>query len=550
MLALWALLVVLVASPLRDSSEVRPDLGALLSPARRSPAMQQQIILGDCLDVFANERNVPAFVSDPPANISFMGRSWDRAHPVDDYVLPCVPRSKAHDRELRSEESFIRYWSTRYAMAYDIADQHAINIVWTLPRTSHQTANALRAAGWRIKDNVVHLFGTGWAKSGNALAPGQEGWLLAVKGKPDLDTDACRVPRGGEPRAGHNGTATSHARGEFAQPYQPGDAAKHTRTGGSLPKNALLSHCEKCVRVGSKSVKGTPARDKRGEFHGAYKLDPRASVRDDVHHGFGDNGTESVPAWHCLAGCVCGARSKWDPEKPLPRCPCGETWRWLCAVAEVNEQSGNRPGMSGGGKHRDGYSGGLFGAIDCDATTYADQGGGARFFNTFSYLSKCSSSERHAGCENLFWRANKKNPFGFDQVTREEWEALPTYGGNGKDMRESPAHRRHDSKDIGTRAQGNVHPTVKSYRLMHWLHSLTGAKRILDFTAGSGTGMLTAAIDGIEWLGAEICPEAITIAQARHAFWTGLSHEARRAMVEESVVPSRFEPDERQRSLF
>ena len=33
------------------------------------------------------------------------------------------------------------------------------------------------------------------------------------------------------------------------------------------------------------------------------------------------------------------------------------------------------------------------------------------------------------------------------------------------------------------RAQGNVHPTVKSYRLMHWLHSLTGAKKIVDLCA-------------------------------------------------------------------
>ena len=158
--------------------------------------IRQTILQGDCLDVLANERNVPAIVADPPANIAFMGRSWDRAHPCNDYVLPCTPRSKAHERELRSEESFIRYWSLRYAMAYDIADQHASAIIWTLPRTSYQTAIAMRRAGWDIRDNIVHLFGTGWAKTGNALAPGQEGWLLATKGKPDLDIDACMGAKG------------------------------------------------------------------------------------------------------------------------------------------------------------------------------------------------------------------------------------------------------------------------------------------------------------------------------------------------------------------
>lgn len=508
----------------------------------------QTILLGDCLDVFANERNVPAFVSDPPANIAFMGRSWDRAHPVDDYVLPCVPRSKAHERELRSEESFIRYWSTRYAMGYDIADQHATAIIWTLPRTSHQTATALRRAGWDIKDNLVHLFGTGWAKTGNTLAPGQEGWLLATKGKPDLDIDACRVPRGGSvPVPGGKIRASRHFDGsengyEMVDP-PPGDSR------GSLPKNALLSHCEECVRVGTREVQTGKFTDDSKRTRNANRGNCYGDMPSGEHPGFSGK-TESVPAWHCLAGCVCGARSKWDPEKPLPRCPCGETWRWLCAVAEVNAQSGDRSGMTGGGKHRAEYAGGMFGKIDCDSTLYGGGGGSARFFNTFSYLSKCASGERHAGCESLFWKANKKNPFGFDQVTREEWEALPAYGGNGKDMRESPAHRRNDSKDLGTRAQGNVHPTVKSYRLMHWLHSLTGAKRILDFTAGSGTGMLTAAIDGIEWVGAEICPEAITIAQARHAFWTGLSFQAREAFMRDDIMPQTNAANTLQQSLF
>jgi hypothetical protein len=494
---------------------------------------KQEIRPGDCLDVLADLRNVPAIVADPPANISFMGRSWDRAHPVDDYVLPCVPRSKAHERELRSEESFIRYWSTRYAMAYDIADQHATAIIWTLPRTSYQTAHAMRRAGWFIKDEADHWFGTGWAKDKNALAPGHEKWIIATKGKPDLDIDACRVPRGERDlRANTDGNEGLFGMGSRV--------AVGTTSLGSIPKNALLSHCEECVRVGVKRIKSESGgiRDNRGKPHGILTAAGQA-LRDDVSPGYGS--TESVPAWHCLAGCVCGARSKWDPEKPLPRCPCGEVWRWLCAVAEVNGQSGETS-VTGERRNKlsDGRSNGLFAAHR--GNEYAnDRGGASRFFNTFSYLSKCASGERHAGCESLFWRANKKNPFGFDQVTREEWWAA-TIGERlgGKTI----------TPDGAQYAQGNVHPTVKSYRLMHWLHSLTGAKRIVDLCAGSGTGMLTAALDGIEWIGAEVCPEAVTIAKARHAFWAGLSFEARRAMVENDIVPPLVEIDERQVSLF
>ena len=504
---------------------------------------EQRIILGDCLDAFANERNVPAFVSDPPANIEFMGRSWDGSEPELDYV-PMIPaRDKAHLRELQIEHSFSRYWAKRYAMAYDIADQHAVNIVWTLPRTSHQTANALRAAGWRIKDNLVHLFGTGWAKSGNALAPGQEGWILATKGKPDLVIDACRVPRG---ERDLRVTAEHDYKGATYGDRKGCKAAGKT-SDGSLPKNALLSHCEECVRVGVKRVKGAPGGNPTERTNGAVYsgTDQRRSTIS-----YAPDGTESVPAWHCLAGCVCGARSKWDPEKPLPRCPCGETWRWLCAVAEVNVQSGSGGSGSGVQKISVGRGGGWTGqGVAAEGLRdFGDQGGASRFFNTFSYLSKCSSSERHAGCESLFWKANKKNPFGFDQVTKEEWESLAPQ--RIAPSQDTPRLCLNGQIADNQRAQGNVHPTVKSYRLMHWLHSITGVKRVLDFTAGSGTGMYTSYLDDVDWLGAEICPEAIVIAKARLAFWKGLSFDARDAFMLDDIVPIPEQRDARALTLF
>jgi hypothetical protein len=433
-------------------------------------------------------------------------------------------------------------------MAYDVAGQHASALIWTLPRTSHQTATALRAGGWTIKDNIVHLFGTGWAKTGNALAPGQEGWLLCTKGKPDLDIDACRVPRGERDAFSfeHGDAVPSNVYGTSKHPKVVGKT-----TLGSLPKNALLSHCEECVRVGSKRVKGGVSvnhnRDanayKESVAHGRIHKDTRDATYTN------GNGTESTPAFHCLAGCSCGARTPWPDDRPLPRCPCGETWRWLCPVAEVNAQSGHLKSgtilphhvaqgsanlsLNGANMPRTGK------------TSIGDEGGAARFFNTFQYLSKCGTAERHAGCENLYWKADKRDPFGFVQVSKEEWETLPavvSQDTRGRDL--SNAVR------VPPKARGNVHPTVKSYRLMHGLHTLTRAKRIGDLTGGSGTGVLTAYLDGIDWLGAEMCPQAIVIANARLAFWKGLSFDAREAFMRDDVVPVKPEAKAAQRSLF
>lgn len=519
----------------------------------------QKIILGDCLDVLQSLEFKPeAIVSDPPANIAFMGRSWDRAHPCPDYVLPCVPRSKAHERELRSEESFIKYWAVRYSAAYDACTEDATALIWTLPRTSYQTASALRRAGWTIKDNLVHLFGTGWMKSKredefgnrvpNALAPSQEGWLLAIKGKPELDIDACRVPRGAGDVSLKPNKFSPNQHAGWSRPWNDDpnaveaanersrESQAKTQAIGSIPKNALLSHCEDCVCVGSRAVNGTSAKDNRGK-PGHYKLMSSSgkggSTRDDVWEGFGD--TESIPVFRCIAGCVCGARAAWPDDRPLPRCPCGEAWRWLCPVAALNEQSGES--SSSDNVRRNAVHGGVSrNKTDAYETTgHSDQGGAARFFNSFQYLPKCSPSERHAGCENLFWRADKSNPFGFTRISKEEWESL-------EERKLSPSQNvprtalRGSTQD-DNRARGNVHPTVKSYRLMHWLHALTGAKRIVDICAGSGTGMITAAIDGIDWVGAEVCPEAVEIARARHAFWSALSPAMLREFMAENVVP-------------
>ena len=89
---------------------------------------------------------------------------------------------------------------------------------------------------------------------------------------------------------------------------------------------------------------------------------------------------------------------------------------------------------------------------------------------------------------------------------------------------------------------------MKRLKLMRWLHALViGAPavdvvpappaRIGDLCAGSGSGAIAAHLGGIDWIGAEICPEAVEIAEARLAWWRGLSHEAVREFLATDTVP-------------
>jgi site-specific DNA-methyltransferase (adenine-specific) len=83
------------------------------------------------------------------------------------------------------------------------------------------------------------------------------------------------------------------------------------------------------------------------------------------------------------------------------------------AAAQLDLQSGNRPGMSGGGAHRADYAGGMFGAIDATHVSRNDEGGASRFF----FCAKASRFERDFGCEDLHQRSAA------DTVGREDGAA-------------------------------------------------------------------------------------------------------------------------------
>lgn len=466
---------------------------------------------GDCLDVFREVRGLRAIVSDLPAGIGFMGRHWDRPPAGSGHRASLAPRSREHERRLQDRDAFVGYWAERLAVAYDACADDAVALVWAIPRTHGWTSRALEDAGWRVVDAVSHLFGQGWPKGPAVLKPAREDWIVGVKGRGALDVEACRVPRGADsPKPCRSGLGYGGGNGAD---YEPNPA-------GSRPANVVLSHAEGCQARGVRRVRGSaPASGPtligpstsaaRGKFNGTAATPSYGEVQD-------------VPAYDCLAGCDCGASWLAPAGGPAPRCACGRAGWWACPVAEVDALSGDGPGFQGGTLRRGATTGkGLgYGSAGGPQTVeldgFADSGGASRFYNRFGYYAKCPSGERHAGCSELYWAADPSNPFGFRRVTREAWAALPA----------------------DERADGNVHPTVKRIALMRWLHALVGGGPIGDLCAGSGSGAIAAHLDGIDWIGSEVCPEAIEIAQARLAWWRGLAPSAVAEFLRTDTMPA------------
>ena len=105
------------------------------------------IIEGACEEVMRGmeAESVDAIVTDPPAGISFMGKSWD------------------HDRGGRQQ--WVAWMTEVMRECYRVAKPGAHAVVWALPRTSHWTATAIEDAGWDVREVVTHLFGSGFPKS-------------------------------------------------------------------------------------------------------------------------------------------------------------------------------------------------------------------------------------------------------------------------------------------------------------------------------------------------------------------------------------------------
>jgi hypothetical protein len=273
-------------------------------------------------------------------------------------------------------------------------------------RTYHRLACAVEDAGFEIRDSLIWLYGSGFPKShnlngdwqgwGTALKPAHEPIVVARKpligtvaqnvlehGTGALNIDACRLgmseadaekirSAGGFMRAGYDKPATEVYNANSADHPMPTiDAEPHSA--GRWPANVALSHLPECERVGTRRVSTSDPRRADGSVNagGFYVGEDKSGAEGMDKPRYCDpDGTEQVEAWRCVEGCP---------------------------VRELDEQSGERPGFSGGGTKgagfREAYVGGEDRNRELPAQTFGDTGGASRFF----YVAKSSRAERTAG---------------------------------------------------------------------------------------------------------------------------------------------------------
>lgn len=420
-------------------------------------------------------------------------------------------------------------------------------LVWCIPRTAHWTATAIEDAGFEIREKFYHIFGSGFPKSldisaaidrkigkerevigkseyagrasdkgqqykgwtredkrdvtipatpeaqrfsgyGTGLKPSVEEWVLAMKpldgtfaenairhNLAGLNINGSRIGQGGQWK-------WDKPRGHGWDGYE--DAGEGTEyegnSKGRWPSNLLLSHSPECREIGVKKVKGEKIghRGKNAIFKSTNKSSKGFDYTDS-------NGTETVPAYECAAGCPCGHVWATEELTECPECGCRKC-EWVCPVKILDLQAG--PLKSGDltgqprGENTNVY--GKAGSTIGNPRYYkGDSGNASRFFKTFSpearfkYAGKASRTERELGLKHH----------------------IPCVKCNGLD---TDWHL--DEKGQRVKCVRNDHNTVKPLAIMEYLCNLTKCPDggvVLDPFLGSGTTAIACVKTGRKFIG-------------------------------------------------
>lgn len=338
-----------------------------------------------------------------------------------------------------------------------------------------------------------------WAGWGTALKPAWEPILCFRKptgqavtrtvlefGTGGLNIGGCRV--GTEERVNPPAGNVAQDLGGHGNSLQmsvhgmPGDA-QPTITTGRWPSNVILNHTQDCRLLGTKTVKSGSFATSGGvpDGHGIYA--GRFPRGDGRVVGYADeNGQESVEEWECA-----------------PNCP----------IRTLDQQSGTEDSEDIPNTSR------FFATIEPEASFY--------------YTAKASRTDRNEGLD--FDKARVGELVLRDGLSDEDREVVYAACSVGSSHEPFTAETFPDSisdkhvpnvvrkyfRQAKKGERGNVHVTVKPVALMRWLVRLVCPEGgiVLDPYTGSGTTLVAAAEEGMDFLGIELDPEYHKIASKR-----------------------------------
>ena len=413
-----------------------------------------RVLHGCCIEVMRQlpANSVDSIVTDPPYGLT-------KPPPIEE-VLACWLAGKPWKSKLKGFMN--REWDAcvpgpeYWKEAIRVLKPGGHLVAFAGSRTVDLMGIALRLAGFEIRDSLQWLYGSGMPKSydvskGFDKAAGAE--------RPVVGTRAL------------TGSAAQSLK------EKGGTYSVNTSSAGVPPKIVPITK---------------PATDEAKEWDGfgtALKpaVEPIILARKPLEGTI----VENVRKWGTGALNVDGCRIG-TTEKTLGRHPAnvlmdGEAGEML------DQLSGNRPGMAGGGKHKKTAKKGMFGKIDGNKSHIRkDKGGASRFF----YSSKVPKHQRNAGLDS------------FEAATPSESTGR-VEGSVGINNGRAGTGRTGGNK--------NTHETVKPISVMCWLVRLVTPPggTVLDPFNGSGSTGCATVFEGFRYIGIEKQEQHVIVSRVR-----------------------------------
>ena len=485
-----------------------------------------RLIQGDCIEKLREipDNSIDAIVTDPPYGLEFMGKDWDAPwkagqpsrefNDIEKGTLGGFTALPNHNRvnNLKCENCNKWKFSSNpckcenpnfppaklMAMQgfQDWCEQWAKECLRVLKpgghllsfggsRTYHRMACAIEDAGFEVRDQMMWVYGSGFPKSHNiAKALDKEAGV-----EPEV---VGRNPNSREDSKKEDNLYDAGTVGKTAYLTKPtSDLAKKWDGWGTA-----LKPSHEPIVVARKPMDGTVAQNIIKWGIGGLNIDGcrvpadgenfdnvkgRQITKLNKQRTDGETNDEQK------------ARAEDSPEQQAALAKLKELGRWPANLVHdgsqqvldlfPNVKTGSiKPYVSQG---ITGYDGG-WGRVR-DFVQQASDGSAARFF----YCAKASKADRNDGCEHL-----EAKPFQTSQPYGEGAEA------------------RADGNSAGN---PNNHPTVKPTELMRYLVRLVTpvGGTVLDPFNGSGSTGRAAMLEGCNYIGIEMDPEYVKIAEAR-----------------------------------
>jgi site-specific DNA-methyltransferase (adenine-specific) len=431
---------------------------------------------GDCLEVLKTlpDCSVDSIVTDPPAGIAFMGKSWDK--------------------DKGGRDAWIAWMQSIAKECLRVIKHGGHALVWAMPRTSHWTGMAWENAGWEPRDKVVHIFGSGFPKSLNVSkaidkVAGAEREVIGRKvGDQPANPSTYNKQGWSKERNEQNGRVdtliTAPATAEAKQWEGWGTALKPASEDWWLMR---------------KPLDGTVAGNVLAHGTGALNIDACRVGYEAGEVNF-DRKQRQQNSEGAVEGAF-GAASLIGTEISTYK----EAGRWPANVIldGSDEVVAGFPSEVKGGTWNK-TQGARYFNNNGEETNYVSSGSdstvgsAARFF----YCAKASVKDREEGLGDL--------PYG----TLAYSNGAQAADNDGADEYTG------GSTDIGLnniKKRKNTHPTVKHTELMRYLCRLITPPNgvVLDAFMGSGSTGKAAMLEGFNFIGIEMEAEYLNIAKVR-----------------------------------